>query len=105
MDIRNGQLHSRLRDRLCPACGRSKVILITFVWEFSWVHLRLRLFLVNIFFSTCTLGARHIQTRLVEPSAKSLNSGDVFILVTPKEMHLWNGRDASIMKKAKVSSR
>lgn len=57
------------------------------------------------FFSTCTLGARHIQTRLVEPSAKSLNSGDVFILVTPKEMHLWNGRDASIMKKAKVSSR
>ncbi|XP_074610420.1 uncharacterized protein LOC141864543 isoform X2 [Acropora palmata] len=46
-------------------------------------------------------GSRHIQTRLVEPSANSLNSGDVFIVVTPKEVHLWNGRDASIMKKAK----
>ncbi|XP_015764099.1 PREDICTED: supervillin-like [Acropora digitifera] len=47
-------------------------------------------------------GSRHIQTRLVEPSANSLNSGDVFIVVTPKEVHLWNGRDASIMKKAKA---
>ncbi|KAL9959859.1 hypothetical protein ACROYT_G033223 [Oculina patagonica] len=46
-------------------------------------------------------GARHIQTRLVEPSVKSLNSGDVFVLVTPKEVHLWNGKDASVMKKAK----
>ncbi|XP_068758253.1 uncharacterized protein [Montipora capricornis] len=46
-------------------------------------------------------GSRHIQTRLVEPSVKSLNSGDVFILVTPKDVHLWNGKDASIMKKAK----
>ena len=48
------------------------------------------------------VGSRHIQTRLVEPSIKSLNSGDVFVLVTPKEIHLWNGKDASIMKKAKV---
>ena len=39
----------------------------------------------------------------MEPSANSLNSGDVFIVVTPKEVHLWNGRDASIMKKAKVN--
>lgn len=38
----------------------------------------------------------------MEPTAKSLNSGDVFLLVTPKEIHLWNGKDASIMKKAKV---
>ena len=49
------------------------------------------------------VGSRHIQTRLVEPSANSLNSGDVFIVVTPKEVHLWNGRDATIMKKAKVN--
>ena len=48
------------------------------------------------------LGSRHIQTRLVEPSVKSLNSGDVFVLVTAKDIHLWNGKDASIMKKAKV---
>ena len=53
--------------------------------------------------SSCIAGSRHIQTRLVEPSANSLNSGDVFIVVTPKEVHLWNGRDASIMKKAKVN--
>lgn len=46
-------------------------------------------------------GSRHIQTRLVEPSVKSLNSGDVFVLVTAKDIHLWNGKDASIMKKAK----
>ena len=39
----------------------------------------------------------------MEPSAKSLNSGDVFVLVTPKEIHLWSGKDASIMKKAKVT--
>ena len=50
------------------------------------------------------LGSRHVQTRLVEPSVKSLNSGDVFVLVTPKELHLWNGKDASIMKKAKVKN-
>lgn len=56
-----------------------------------------------LLFSSFTVGSRHIQTRLVEPSAKSLNSGDVFILVTPKEIHLWNGKDASIMKKAKVT--
>ena len=49
-----------------------------------------------------SLGSRHIQTRLVEPSVKSLNSGDVFVLVTAKDIHLWNGKDASIMKKAKV---
>ena len=48
------------------------------------------------------LGSRHIQTRLVEPSVKSMNSGDVFVLVTPKDLHLWNGKDTSIMKKAKV---
>ena len=47
-------------------------------------------------------GSRHLQTRLVEPSAKSLNSGDVFVLVTPKVVHLWNGTDANVMKKAKV---
>lgn len=55
-------------------------------------------------FNFTLLGSRHVQTRLVEPSVKSLNSGDVFVLVTPKELHLWNGKDASIMKKAKVKN-
>ena len=47
-------------------------------------------------------GARNVQTRLVEPSVESMNSGDVFILVTPKQVHQWNGKFCSIMEKARV---
>eukprot|EP00794_Sanderia_malayensis_P005929 gene5929-6615_t len=46
-------------------------------------------------------GARNIQTRLVEPSVSSLNSGDVFVMVTPKSIHQWNGKFCSIMEKAR----
>ena len=49
-----------------------------------------------------TLGARNVQTRLVEPSVDSMNSGDVFVLVTPKQIHQWNGKFCSIMEKARV---
>ncbi|EDO29784.1 predicted protein [Nematostella vectensis] len=47
-------------------------------------------------------GYRHLQTRLVEPSVKSLNSGDAFVLVTPKSVYVWIGRSANIMKKARA---
>lgn len=46
-------------------------------------------------------GARNVQTRLVEPSVESMNSGDVFVLVTPKQVHQWNGKFCSIMEKAR----
>lgn len=49
------------------------------------------------------LGARHVQTRLVEPKTSSMNSGDVFVLVTPKYVHQWNGKNCSIMEKSRVS--
>ncbi|XP_048582562.1 supervillin isoform X2 [Nematostella vectensis] len=48
-------------------------------------------------------GYRHLQTRLVEPSVKSLNSGDAFVLVTPKSVYVWIGRSANIMKKARAA--
>lgn len=50
----------------------------------------------------CFLGARHIQARLIEPKTASMNSGDVFVLVTPKYVHQWNGKNCSIMEKARV---
>lgn len=43
-----------------------------------------------------------MQTRLVEPSVESLNSGDTFLLVTDKHLHVWLGKDANVMKKSKV---
>lgn len=46
-------------------------------------------------------GARHIQTRLVQPRASSLNDGDVFVLVTPRHVFQWNGRHCSIMEKSR----
>ncbi|XP_047146068.1 supervillin isoform X1 [Hydra vulgaris] len=46
-------------------------------------------------------GNRHIQTRLVEPKTSSMNSGDVFVLITPKYIHQWNGKNCSIMEKSR----
>ncbi|XP_034567417.1 supervillin isoform X1 [Notolabrus celidotus] len=58
-------------------------------------------------FSTLMLihikGRRHIQVRLVEPSARSLNSGDCFLLVNPEHCILWSGEFANEQEKAKAS--
>ncbi|XP_023266730.1 supervillin-like isoform X2 [Seriola lalandi dorsalis] len=48
-------------------------------------------------------GRRHVQVRLVEPSVRSLNSGDCFLLVTPEHCILWSGEFASEQEKAKAS--
>ncbi|XP_069047346.1 supervillin a isoform X4 [Lepisosteus oculatus] len=48
-------------------------------------------------------GRRHVQTRLVEPRASSLNSGDCFLLVTPHHCFIWIGEFANVIEKAKAS--
>uniref|UniRef100_A0A3B4D489 HP domain-containing protein n=1 Tax=Pygocentrus nattereri TaxID=42514 RepID=A0A3B4D489_PYGNA len=48
-------------------------------------------------------GRRHVQVRLVEPTAGSLNSGDCFLLITPKHCFLWCGEFANVIEKAKGS--
>ncbi|KAM6422435.1 supervillin isoform 7-T7 [Rhynochetos jubatus] len=48
-------------------------------------------------------GRRHVQTRLVEPRASSLNSGDCFLLLTPHVCFLWVGEFANVIEKAKAS--
>ncbi|XP_058509127.1 supervillin isoform X2 [Solea solea] len=46
-------------------------------------------------------GRWHVQARLVEPSVRSLNSGDCFLLVTPEHCVMWSGEFASEQEKAK----
>lgn len=48
-------------------------------------------------------GRRHVQTRIVEPMASSLNSGDVFILVSAKELFIWLGKEANVIEKARAN--
>lgn len=50
-----------------------------------------------------SVGRRHVQVRLVEPTACSLNSGDCFLLITPKHCFMWTGEFANVIEKAKVS--
>lgn len=40
--------------------------------------------------------------RLVEPSARSLNSGDCFLLVASERCFLWSGEFANEQERAKV---
>lgn len=43
-----------------------------------------------------------MQTRLVEPRASSLNSGDCFLLITPHHCFIWTGEFANVIEKNKV---
>ncbi|XP_077997526.1 uncharacterized protein LOC144450723 isoform X6 [Glandiceps talaboti] len=48
-------------------------------------------------------GRRNVQVRLVEPVPSSLTSGDVYVLVTPKDVFLWQGEYANVIEKAKAA--
>ncbi|KAL3854898.1 hypothetical protein ACJMK2_014134 [Sinanodonta woodiana] len=48
-------------------------------------------------------GRRRVQTRLVEPCAASLNSGDCYILVTTDQIIQWNGDYSNVIEKAKAA--
>ncbi|ELU02277.1 hypothetical protein CAPTEDRAFT_139004, partial [Capitella teleta] len=48
-------------------------------------------------------GRRHCQTRLVEPKAESINSGDCFILVTSEKIFTWIGRFCNVIERAKAA--
>lgn len=48
-------------------------------------------------------GRRHVQTRLVEPRASSLNSGDCFLLLSPQYCFLWVGEFSNVIENAKAS--
>nr|XP_046232805.1 supervillin [Scatophagus argus] len=48
-------------------------------------------------------GRRHVQVRLMEPAVHSLNSGDCFLLITPKHCFMWSGEFANVIEKAKAS--
>ena len=54
----------------------------------------------NLLYSV--LGRRMVQTRLVEPHGRSVNSGDCYILVTPEKIIAWEGQFANVIEKAKV---
>lgn len=44
-----------------------------------------------------------MQTRLVDPCQKSLNSGDCFVLVNKEELYAWVGKEANAIERAKVT--
>ncbi|XP_062389043.1 supervillin isoform X2 [Sardina pilchardus] len=48
-------------------------------------------------------GWRQVQVLVVEPTSRSLNSGDCFLLVTPQHCFTWSGRAANAAEKAKAS--
>lgn len=51
----------------------------------------------------CATGRQRVEARLVEPSARSLNSGDCFLLLSPERCFLWTGQFANDQERAKVT--
>ena len=47
-------------------------------------------------------GRRNCQTRLVQPIAHSINSGDAFILVVPDRVYVFLGQFCNVIEKAKA---
>ena len=46
-------------------------------------------------------GRRFCQSRVVEPAASSLNSGDCFILVTPTDIFNWQGKFSNVIERSR----
>jgi len=46
-------------------------------------------------------GRRSCQARLVSPCASSINSGDSFVLCTPEEVFLWQGKYSNVIERSK----
>lgn len=44
-------------------------------------------------------GRRHVEMRIVQPSAHSINSGDCFLLVTKSKIYQWMGEYANVMER------
>ena len=44
-------------------------------------------------------GRRHVEMRIVQPNAKSINSGDCFLLVTKNKIFQWMGEFANVMER------
>ena len=49
------------------------------------------------------VGRRNVQVRLVECAVKSLNDGDVFLLLTETELFQWIGKASNGFERAKVT--
>ncbi len=48
------------------------------------------------------LGRRYCHARLVEPSSRSINSGDAYLLITTDKVFAWIGEYCNIIEKTKV---
>ena len=48
-------------------------------------------------------GRRMCQTRLVAPTASSINSGDAYVLINGTEVIVWHGTYANVIEKSKSS--
>ncbi|KAK6166060.1 hypothetical protein SNE40_022841 [Patella caerulea] len=46
-------------------------------------------------------GRRNVQTRLVQPTSISINSGDCYVLITPEKIINWIGSFSNVIEKAK----
>ncbi|CAG9856246.1 unnamed protein product [Phyllotreta striolata] len=48
-------------------------------------------------------GRRHVQTRLVEPIADSINEGDNYILITPSAYYTYTGAHSNVIEQSRMS--
>lgn len=48
-------------------------------------------------------GRRHVQTRLVEPTAESINRGDNYLLITPKTIYNYVGEFSNVIEQSRAA--